>query len=151
MMLQLLREVEERSERQEKTIVFSQFTSFLDLVEPFLRESGIKFVRCKWQRSCQQLPLIDADDGSMPNDKRQESLETIRSSTTIRVILISFKAGSTGKFLFALSLESAVLIERLKSYLLQQRHLDGFVVEPSVKLLVLARICANPQTGGSGL
>lgn len=31
---------------REKTIVFSQFTSFLDLVEPFLTNAGIQFARC---------------------------------------------------------------------------------------------------------
>lgn len=38
------------------------------------------------------------DDGSMRNDKRQEALETIKTSKSVRVILISFKAGSTGQF-----------------------------------------------------
>ena len=37
------------------------------------------------------------DDGSMRNDKRQEALETIKTSSSVRVILISFKAGSTGE------------------------------------------------------
>jgi hypothetical protein len=32
----------------EKTIVFSQFTSFLDLVEPFLKREKYDFVRCEW-------------------------------------------------------------------------------------------------------
>ena len=41
-----------------------------------------------------------ADDGSMRNDKRQEALATIKKSTRVRVILISFKAGSTGTFSF---------------------------------------------------
>jgi hypothetical protein len=36
------------------------------------------------------------DDGSMLPAKREESLHTIRTSLSIRVILISFKAGSTG-------------------------------------------------------
>lgn len=31
----------------EKTIVFSQFTSFIDLVEPFLKREGFSFVRCE--------------------------------------------------------------------------------------------------------
>jgi len=31
---------------QVKTIVFSQFTSMLDLIEPFLRDHNIKFGRC---------------------------------------------------------------------------------------------------------
>jgi SNF2 family DNA or RNA helicase len=47
MLLKLLAEVETRSQRREKTIVFSQFTSFLNLVEPFLREAGVRFVRCE--------------------------------------------------------------------------------------------------------
>ena len=47
MLLKLVSEVEERSGRKEKTIVFSQFTSFLNLIEPFLKQAGIKFVRCE--------------------------------------------------------------------------------------------------------
>ena len=45
--LQLLKEIDERSEGEEKTIIFSQFTSMLDLIEPFLSEKGIKYVRCE--------------------------------------------------------------------------------------------------------
>jgi hypothetical protein len=40
---------------------------------------------------------ICVDDGSMSKDKREASLEKIRNSKSTRVILISFKAGSTGK------------------------------------------------------
>lgn len=80
MLLKILNDIEGRKEG-EKTIVFSQFTGFLDILEPFLDAHGTKFVRY---------------DGSMRNDKRQESLETIKTSSTVRVILISFKAGSTG-------------------------------------------------------
>ena len=42
--------------------------------------------------------LTPLDDGSMQKDKREASLEKIRSSKTTRCILISFKAGSTGEF-----------------------------------------------------
>ena len=49
MVLKLLREIDQRSNSEEKTIVFSQFTSMLDLLEPFLRADGIKFVRCKYK------------------------------------------------------------------------------------------------------
>jgi SNF2 family DNA or RNA helicase len=48
MMMKLLRDIDTRSEGQEKTIVFSQFTTFLDLLEPFLKHGGIKYVRCEW-------------------------------------------------------------------------------------------------------
>ncbi|WVQ97656.1 hypothetical protein IAU59_004770 [Kwoniella sp. CBS 9459] len=81
MLLKLLSEIDERSASKEKTIVFSQFTSFLDLIEPFLKRYSIAYVRY---------------DGSMRNDKRQESLEKIKNHPGTRVILISFKAGSTG-------------------------------------------------------
>jgi hypothetical protein len=66
MMLKLLHSIKTRSEGKEKTIIFSQvrapftshtrlaynvsslqFTSFLNLVEPFLRREGIKYVRCE--------------------------------------------------------------------------------------------------------
>ncbi|WVQ77121.1 hypothetical protein IAR50_006804 [Cryptococcus sp. DSM 104548] len=80
-LLKLLSEIDEKSGGQEKTIVFSQFTSFLNLVEPFLKRHKIAFVRY---------------DGSMRNDKRQQSLDAIKNDPVVKVILISFKAGSTG-------------------------------------------------------
>jgi SNF2 family DNA or RNA helicase len=43
-LLHLLGEIQERGER---TIVFSQFTSFLDLLGPFLKAKGVSFVRCR--------------------------------------------------------------------------------------------------------
>lgn len=79
--MELLADIDKRSESEEKTIIFSQFTSMLDLIQPFLKAKGIRYVRY---------------DGSMNKKQRDESLETIRTSTRHRVILISFKAGSTG-------------------------------------------------------
>jgi len=78
-MLRLLNTV--REEGDEKTIVFSQFTSFLDLVEPFLREEKHKFVRY---------------DGSLKPEERERALDRIRSDPSVRLILISFKAGNVG-------------------------------------------------------
>ena len=46
MILKLLREIDECSDGEEKTIIFSQFTSMLDLIEPFLHEEGVRYVRC---------------------------------------------------------------------------------------------------------
>jgi SNF2 family DNA or RNA helicase len=45
--LELLREIRDRGEG-EKTIIFSQFTSWLDLFDPFLRREGMRFVRRKF-------------------------------------------------------------------------------------------------------
>ena len=101
MIVKILRETEERGEG-EKTIIFSQFTTMLDLIEPFLRFEKIKFVRCEcvdfiFVYRCRRRMVVD--DGSMDKAKRDESLDTISNSKSTKVILISFKAGSTGAFL----------------------------------------------------
>ncbi|KAG1752062.1 SNF2 family N-terminal domain-containing protein [Suillus lakei] len=77
-LLEILRDIDERSESAEKTIIFSQFTSMLNLIEPFLIAGG------------------DQVCAVMTKDKREASLEKIRNSKSTRCILISFKAGSTG-------------------------------------------------------
>jgi len=103
MLIKLLKDVEDRSRQTEKTIVFSQFTSFLNLIEPFLKSAGLAYVRCESPSNSRPefkasiVPEHSVDDGSMRNDKRQDALEKIKTSTTVRVILISFKCGSTGK------------------------------------------------------
>lgn len=80
-LVEILEKIASDSDGQDKTIVFSQFTSFLDIVEKFLRKAGIKFVRY---------------DGSMKLDERSEALEKFRNNPKYNVALISFKAGSTG-------------------------------------------------------
>ncbi|KAG8961732.1 hypothetical protein FRC00_011446 [Tulasnella sp. 408] len=80
-LVEILEKIEEESEGQDKTIVFSQFTSFLDIVEKFLRKAGIKFVRY---------------DGSMKLEERSAALDKFRNKPNYNVALISFKAGSTG-------------------------------------------------------
>ncbi|KAI0299413.1 SNF2 family N-terminal domain-containing protein [Multifurca ochricompacta] len=84
--LELLNEINSREDEdgelaEEKTIVFSQFTTMLDLIEPFLKDAGFPFVRY---------------DGSMSKEKREVSLDQIKNNKQIKAILISFKAGSTG-------------------------------------------------------
>jgi SNF2 family DNA or RNA helicase len=44
--IRLLTEIRER-EGNEKTIIFSQFTSWLDIIEPFLNAEGIRYSRCE--------------------------------------------------------------------------------------------------------
>lgn len=66
---------------QHKFIVFSQFTSMLDLIEPFLKRDGYKYTRY---------------DGSMKNDFREASLSRLRNDKSCRVLLCSLKCGSLG-------------------------------------------------------
>lgn len=66
---------------EHKFIVFSQFTSMLDMVEPYLDNEGFKFVRY---------------DGGMRNDAREESLYRLRNDKKTRILLCSLKCGSLG-------------------------------------------------------
>ena len=64
-----------------KYIVFSFFTSMLDLIEPFLRRDGLRYVRY---------------DGKMRNDAREAALESLRNNDRTRILLCSLRAGSLG-------------------------------------------------------
>lgn len=83
-----LLEILHRERKDHKIIVFSQFTSMLNLIEPFLKEEGLVFTRY---------------DGSMRNDHREESLERLRTDPKTRILLCSLKCGSLGLNLTAAS------------------------------------------------
>jgi len=78
----------EKETGEHKVIVFSQFTSMLDLIEPFLKRAGYNFTRY---------------DGSMRNDLREASLQKLREDKRTRVLLCSLKCGSLGLNLTAAS------------------------------------------------
>ena len=69
-----------------KTVVFSQWTSFLDLVEPHLALHGIKFVRI---------------DGKMQSVKRDNSIEVFTHDPVCTVLLASLSVCSVGLNLVA--------------------------------------------------
>ncbi|KAJ3756758.1 SNF2 family N-terminal domain-containing protein [Lentinula raphanica] len=81
MIHKLLHKIKTDSQGVEKTIIFSQFTTMLDLLEPCLHQSGTQFVRY---------------DGTMKPKEREASLHAIKYQDSVKVILISLKAGSTG-------------------------------------------------------
>lgn len=62
-----------------RSLVFSQWTSFLDLIEPHLRHSGIEFLRL---------------DGTTKD--RGKVVDQFQSEDGPRVMLLSLKAGGTG-------------------------------------------------------
>ncbi|KAA1474425.1 hypothetical protein DENSPDRAFT_882790 [Dentipellis sp. KUC8613] len=110
--LELLEDISSRTEEDgeptnEKTIIFSQFTSMLDIIEQFLNHEGIKFVRY---------------DGSMTKDKREASLEKIRNSKSTNVILISFKAGGVGLNLTACN--NVILVDLWWNPALEEQAFD---------------------------
>ena len=45
-LLELLEKIYKDSDGEDKTIVFSQFTGFLDVIEPHLRKEHFSYIRC---------------------------------------------------------------------------------------------------------
>ncbi|CAG8565974.1 10588_t:CDS:10 [Dentiscutata erythropus] len=64
-----------------KTIVFSQWTSMLDLVEKPIRDVGYKF--CRY-------------DGTMDVKERDNSLQKLIQDAEVTIMLVSLKAGGVG-------------------------------------------------------
>ncbi|KAI0669018.1 SNF2 family N-terminal domain-containing protein [Trametes maxima] len=80
-MVQMIRYLKEWGSSGDKTIVFSQWTSMLDLCEEIFARNGIRNLRY---------------DGSMNRDAREYTLNQFRGSGGPRVILVSIKCGGVG-------------------------------------------------------
>jgi SNF2 family DNA or RNA helicase len=72
----------------EKTIVFSQFTSLLDLLEVPISRNGWKYERY---------------DGSMSSTKRNDAVIEFTDNPACKIMLVSLKAGNAGLNLVAAS------------------------------------------------
>ncbi|MFZ9596470.1 MAG: DEAD/DEAH box helicase [Bdellovibrionia bacterium] len=75
----LMEKLNESIENQHRSLVFSQWTAHLDLIEEALKQAHIRFLRL---------------DGSTRN--RGEVVSQFQTDPTIPVLLISLKAGGTG-------------------------------------------------------
>ena len=82
---ELVREIEENTGHH-KALVFSQFTSMLQLIRVALEEKGVPYLYL---------------DGSVPAEARRESVQQFQDSPDKRVFLISLKAGGVGLTLTA--------------------------------------------------
>lgn len=102
-LLQLLR----NDSSTHKYIVFSFFTSMLDLIEPFMKRANIKYTRY---------------DGKMKNDDREASLAKLRDDKTCRVLLCSLRAGSLGLNLTAAS--RVVILEPFWNPFVEEQAID---------------------------
>ncbi|KAK7953734.1 SNF2 family domain-containing protein [Apiospora saccharicola] len=90
-----------------KFIVFSQFTSMLDIVERFFRKDGIRYVRY---------------DGSMKNDAREAALDSLRGDPRTRVLLCSLRCGALGLNLTAAS--RVVILEPFWNPFVEEQAID---------------------------
>ena len=105
--IQHLLKILRRESSSHKFIVFSQFTSMLDLIEPFLKQEDLVFTRY---------------DGSMRNDVREASLERLRNDSTTRILLCSLKCGSLGLNLTAAS--RVVILEPFWNPFVEEQAID---------------------------
>ena len=64
-----------------KSVVFSQFTSFLSLIEPVLTQANMRFLRL---------------DGSTSQKARAAVLAEFKESPKFTILLLSLKAGGVG-------------------------------------------------------
>jgi DNA repair protein RAD5 len=79
-LMKQLRELR-REKPQIKSVIFSQFTSFLSLIEPALRRANMKFLRL---------------DGTMAQKSRAAVLNEFQESKTFTILLLSLRAGGVG-------------------------------------------------------
>ncbi|KAI1433886.1 hypothetical protein GGR50DRAFT_704915 [Xylaria sp. CBS 124048] len=70
----------------EKTLIFSQFTSFLDLMEIAVSDDGYNYRRY---------------DGTMPNGEREAAVYDFTKRPEVKIMLVSLKCGNAGLNLFA--------------------------------------------------
>jgi len=96
-----------RESPDHKTIVFSEFTSMLDLIQPFLLTARLPFTRY---------------DGSMPNPDREASLLRLRTDPACRVLLCSLKCGALGLNLTAAS--RVVILEPFWNPFVEEQAID---------------------------
>jgi hypothetical protein len=82
---ELIREIEENAGHH-KALVFSQFTSMLQLIRSALEEKGIPYLYL---------------DGSVPAEERKRAVAQFQEEEDTRIFLISLKAGGIGLTLTA--------------------------------------------------
>lgn len=96
-----------RDSAKHKYIIFSFFTSMLDLIEPHLKQNGLVFTRY---------------DGAMRNDLREASLQRLRDNAKTRILLCSLRAGSLGLNLTAAS--RVVILEPFWNPFVEEQAID---------------------------
>lgn len=120
----LMRELETLRKTGAKSIVFSQWTSFLDLLQIPLSRQNFKYVRL---------------DGTLSQAQREKVIKEFGSNPKILVMLISLKAGGVGINLTAAS--SAFLLDpwwnpAVEEQAIMRIHRIGQTKEVSIKRFI---------------
>ncbi|KAI1453390.1 SNF2 family N-terminal domain-containing protein [Annulohypoxylon moriforme] len=92
---------------KEKTLIFSLWTSFLDLLEIPVIDQGFKYVRY---------------DGSMDHKSRDEAVKMFMDSPDVQVMLVSLSAGNAGLNLTAAT--HVIIIEPFWNPFVEEQAID---------------------------
>lgn len=147
--LEVLNELLEElaDEETRKIVLFSEWTTMLNLIEPLLKKHGIDFVRL---------------DGKVPQKKRQELVHRFQKDPSCRAIIMS-NAGSTGLNLQAantvinvdLPWNPAVLEQRIaRAHRMGQKrpvHVYILVTENTIEEKLLETLAAKSELSNAVL
>ncbi|RMZ67353.1 swi snf family dna-dependent atpase [Pyrenophora seminiperda CCB06] len=107
----------------EKTLIFSQFTSLLDLVEVPLWREGIKYQRY---------------DGSMKMDDRAEAVNVFMDNPDVNIMLVSIKAGNAGLNLWKAS--QVIILDPFWNPFIEEQAVDRAHRMPQTREVNVHRI-----------
>lgn len=125
--VELLQEIRD-NDPTEKTLVFSQFTSLLDLVEvPLYRE------KIRYQRY----------DGSMKMDARADAVSAFMDDPHMNVMLVSLKAGNAGLNLWKAS--QVIILDPFWNPFIEEQAVDRAHRMPQTREVHVHRILV-PET-----
>ncbi|RAR12268.1 swi snf family dna-dependent atpase [Stemphylium lycopersici] len=112
----------------EKTLVFSQFTSLLDLVEVPLHREKIRYQRY---------------DGSMKMDERADAVSAFMDDPQMNVMLVSLKAGNAGLNLWKAS--QVIILDPFWNPFIEEQAVDRAHRMPQTREVHVHRILV-PET-----
>jgi SNF2 family DNA or RNA helicase len=112
----------------EKTLIFSQFTSLLDLVEIPLRQKKIRYQRY---------------DGSMKMDERDDAVNAFMDDPNENVMLVSLKAGNAGLNLWKAS--QVIILDPFWNPFIEDQAVDRAHRMPQPRKVTVHRVLV-PET-----
>lgn len=104
--MEILHGIREKNPK-EKTLIFSLWTSFLDLLEIPVIDQGFNYVRY---------------DGSMSGKNRDQALKTFMDSPDVQIMLVSLLAGNAGLNLTAAT--NVIILEPFWNPFIEEQAID---------------------------
>lgn len=117
-----------KNDPTEKTLIFSQFTSFLDLVEVPLTQKRIRYQRY---------------DGSMKMDERADAVNAFMDDPEQNIMLVSLKAGNAGLNLWKAS--QVIMLDPFWNPFVEDQAVDRAHRMPQTREVTVHRVLV-PET-----